>query len=185
MHEGIEERERALEGAFFARQDQELIEGLRKHRVGEELGRATGIVDAEALALLVDEGIRVETLVALLLAPLVETAWADARVTKLEQNTFHAELEKIGIRPSSAAGRILERWLAKGPPKGLMAAWLGYVEDLERSLSTEAFAQLGDHVYRLCRSEADSDGGVLRIGRRTSAREADILATVERAFALI
>lgn len=185
MVDGLEERERALEGAFFARQDQELIAGLRRDKDARNLRRATGIEDADRLALLLGEGIRVETLVALILAPLVAIAWADGRVTALERNTLHAELREIGIRTASAAGSILERWLETGPPDGLMEAWLDYVGDLEANLDTEVFAELGDQVVRKCRSEADSDGGVFRVGRRTSPDEAAILDSVESAFALI
>ena len=182
---GFGVRRRALEGAFFARQDQELIEGLRTKWRGDNLRQATGIEGADALALLMDEGIGTRTLVALLLAPVVEIAWADDRVTTLEKNTFHARLQEVGIQPSSPAGQILERWLEVGPPEGLMDVWLSYVAELERTMSAEAFAALGDQVDRMCRSEADSDGGVLRIGRRTSPQEKAILKSVQRALALI
>jgi len=185
MSKGLEARAHALEGVFFAKQDQELLEGLRQKRQGEDLARATGIDDADTIALLIGAGIRVETLVALLLAPMVEIAWADGLVTPLERNTFHADLANAGIRPSSPAGRILERWLEQGPPDGLMDAWSRYVEALSGTMDTAAFAQLGDTVVRLCRSEADADGGVLRIGRRVSAAEAAILEAVEAAFDLV
>ena len=182
---GLDARSKALEGAFFARQDRALIEALREKQVARDLEAVTGIHDAEALALLIREGIRVETLVALLLVPVVAIAWADGRVTALEQNKLHAELQRIGIRPSSPAGEILESWLATPPPPGLMQAWCDYVEELERTTSTEAFAELADRIARLCREEADSDGGVLRVGRRVSKAEAAILDRVERALALV
>ena len=185
MHAGLEERRRALDAAFFAERDAEQIEALRARRSVDALERATGIDDPDLLRLLMDEGLRPETLVALLLAPLVEIAWADGWVSALERNTFRAELGRIGIRPSSPAGCIMRRWLEEGPPKGLMEAWRAYVESLEETIDTEAYAGLGDHILRLCRSEADSDGGVLRIGRHTSPREARILREVESTLALI
>ena len=49
----------------------------------------------------------------------------------------------------------------------------------------EVFAQIGDQLVRKCRSEADSDGGVFRVGRRISPEESAILDSVETAFALI
>mgnify|MGYP001819764492 CR=1 FL=1 len=185
MKTGLAERAAALEGAFFARQDAELIEALRKHAIEEDLARATGIEDARLLELLTAEGIRVETLVALLLVPIVEIAWADHRVTTLERNTLHAELGAIGIRPTSPAGAIVERWIERGPPAGLMDAWERYVEELERTMSTDGFAELGDRITRMCRAEADSDGGVLRIGRRTSPEEKAVVARVEGALAML
>jgi hypothetical protein len=185
MKKGLEGRARALEGAFFARQEQELIDGLRSQRDKEDLERATGIHDPKLLDLAAGEGIRVDTLVALLLAPMVEIAWADGRVTTLERHTFHEELRGLGIRPDGPAGQILERWLEVGPPEGLMEAWFAYVAELGRTMETGVFGQLGDHIVRLCRSEADSDGGVLRIGRRPSRAEAAIIEQVESAFGLV
>ena len=185
MKKGLDARAAALEGAFFARQDQALLDALRTRARERDLARVTGIEDAGLLALLVAEGIQVETLVALLLVPMIEIAWADDRVTALESNTLHAELGDVGIRPASPAGEILEKWLAERPASQLMDAWERYVSELERTMSAEGFAELGDRITRMCRAEADSDGGVLRIGRRISPEEKAVIARVEGALALL
>ncbi|MDJ0867452.1 MAG: hypothetical protein QNK03_15180 [Myxococcota bacterium] len=184
MSKGLEQRARALEGEFFARQEEHLIEELRERARRERLDRASGIHDAEQLDFLLHQGIRPETLVALLLAPLVRIAWANGYVTAIERNALHAELRAIGIRPESPAGALLERWLERSPPAGLTDAWRACVAGLREQLEPERFAEVAAQVAGLCRAVADSDGGVLRVGRRISEAETGVIEEVERELGL-
>src|SRR5262245_61795857 len=76
--DALERFARSIEAAFY----KEDVASFRAALAAEEaaaagaLGRATGIDDPELLARLAELGIRPETLAALTLIPLIETAWA-------------------------------------------------------------------------------------------------------------
>jgi hypothetical protein len=178
----MERRGKALEAAFFQKEDARAIEGLRRHSLEDRLGRVTGIQDSAALEFLVRQGIREETLPALLLVPLVVVAWADERTTALERLEIHAQARSLGIEPDSEAHRLLEIWLKQQPEPALLEAWERYAEALAAALDAEQREELRDEVLRHAREVAAADGGVLRLGRRISGAERKMLERLGRAF---
>ena len=184
MRGGLEERGRALEGAFFGKEDARAIAALRARAAEERLGRLTGIADPAILHWLHEQGVALETLVAFALAPMVAIAWADGDASTLERQQIHAELRSFGIQPGSPNAELLERWLEAPPDPALMDAWHAYAEALVWSLDPDMLANLADEIVRRCQHVAEIDGGVLRIGRHVSPAERKVLARVEAVFAL-
>jgi len=182
MRNGLERRERALEEAFFRKEDARAFEALRRREVERRLGLATGLRDAETLASLVRYGIREETVPALVLVPLVFVAWADERTSELERLEILAQARQLGIDPRSEAHWLLEFWLKERPEPGLLEAWERYAECLAAALDLEQREEVRREVLRHAHEVAAADGGVLRLGRRVSRPERKMLDRLARAF---
>ena len=92
----LRDREKALEESFFAKQNEKLLEALRKKqesaRSRDELENVSGIADSEVLGRLVELDIGAETWAAISLVPLVEVAWANGRVDDKERRAVMATL---------------------------------------------------------------------------------------------
>ena len=66
----------------------------------------------------------IERLAGLALAPLVEVAWADGRVTDGERQAVLEAAKALGLRQSSEFCRsTLLRWLNEEPPSEALDAW--------------------------------------------------------------
>src|SRR5438105_8011251 len=116
------DRRKALEEAFFAKQNERVKQQLRAKQEGqarrEALAAASGIRDEGVLDQLVALGLGAETLAALSLVPLVEVAWADGTIDAKERAAILAGIEKQGHRarePRSRASRGMAVEAA-GPP---------------------------------------------------------------------
>ena len=74
----IREREKALENVFFEKRDRHLVEQMRCARERDAdrvaLRRACGVTDERLLDDLLDQGVGVESLAALVLLPLLMVA---------------------------------------------------------------------------------------------------------------
>src|SRR5713226_8693532 len=83
------DRRKALEEAFFAKQNERVKQQLRAKQEGqarrEALAAASGIRDEGVLDKLVSLGLGAETLAVLSLVPLVEVAWADGTIDAKER----------------------------------------------------------------------------------------------------
>ena len=84
MSDGLNDRGKALEGAFFQQKDQELLIRLRQELETEEvkvaLSQSSGIVDESLLNQLVELEIEPASFASFALLPLVEVAWADGKI---------------------------------------------------------------------------------------------------------
>lgn len=183
----LEDRRRALEEAFFRKEDARLRERLRERmeeeRDAEALARACGMkAQAPLLKPLVHEGVTVETLPALFLVPLVAVAWANDAVTATERLELLSHARALGVEPGSASHELLEGWLERRPPQRLFEAWNAYAEALASALDAEQRSAFADEVLWRAREVARADGGVLRIGRRVSEAESGVLTELERVF---
>ena len=125
---------RQLEDAFFLKEDQKLIEKYKKLKELEEtrkkLSELSGIKDDAKLQKMIELGIKPETLLSLVMIPLVEIAWADGEVEEGERKAILAAADKKGIRKDSAEHEILERWLARKPDPKLLETWIDYTRTL-------------------------------------------------------
>ena len=79
----IEERGKALEEAFFAKKNKELLQQVKQDldsaKQREALKTATGIAEDEVLDKILAIGVNAESLAAMSIAPMVLVAWADGR----------------------------------------------------------------------------------------------------------
>ena len=122
---------KALEEAFFARENEALRRRLREmdetKRAKEALAAASGITDDAVLERLAALDISSETLAALSLIPLVAVAWADGSIDDKERAGVFSRAAEAGVGKGDVSHELFERWLTEPPPPALVAAWKDYV----------------------------------------------------------
>lgn len=184
--EFLDERRRALEAGFFAKQNEAQLARIRdRQAVGERrkaLGDASGLRDEALLERLEELGIEAETLAALSLFPLAAVAWADGIVEDSEREAVLKGSEAAGLAKGELARELLEGWLREAPPAGLMEIWREYTRALCAGLDSEQRASLSRQLIGRARAVAEAAGGFLGLGR-ISKEEAAVLRELEDAFA--
>ncbi len=164
----FDDRRRALEEAFFARRNEELLEALRQQALTQEreeaLAKASGITDTKVLESLVSLNISPETLAALSLVPLVEVAYASGRVEPNERRAVLTAAEQSGLKPGDIGYKLLEHWLHDRPDPKLFEAWRAYIAALIPSMSPDAADALKKFILDRGTQVAAAAGGILGIG---------------------
>jgi hypothetical protein len=185
----FKDRERASEEEYARRRDAELIEKMRaKARLDEvaaELAKTLQVENPELLRRVIDLGIPRGTGAALLLAPLVQVAWAEGKVTDKERETVRRLAASRGVEKDSPSGVQLLEWLEKRPSDSLFAtaievikAGLSHLTPQEREERIEAIAQA-------CREVSEASGGLakaLGVGSGVSSEERSVLDIVATAL---
>ncbi|MGH7897068.1 MAG: hypothetical protein ACREQQ_03900, partial [Candidatus Binatia bacterium] len=91
-------------------------------------------------------------------------------------------IEHQGIKPESAAHRLLEDWLTKRPEPRLLTTWKDYVKALSTSLDAGALGAVRQDVLGRARAVAEAAGGFLGLGSKISKAEEKTLRELEQAF---
>jgi hypothetical protein len=180
------EHEQALGDAFF----QGDAEALRARLAlqSEEaaargaLAEATGIHDAEVLAELAGLGIRVDTLAALTLIPLIDVAWADGDMDAREREAILAAAAATGTEPGSTSYRLLEIWTEEQPPPDLTRAWQLFIQALCNTLDDDRSRRLALNLIGRARDVAAAAGSRLDRAPHVSAEEEACLTALAKAF---
>jgi hypothetical protein len=188
MSEGIlDDRRKALEEEFFARQNQRLLRELQETTAAQErleaLAAASGITDPAVLQGLATIGLDSDTVAALTLVPLIEVAWADGRLESKEQSALLAAAEQAGLRKGSPGYLLLAEWAKERPSPQILAAWKAYVVALSSTLDAQAKQALKQDLLGRARAVAEATGGFLGLGSRISSAEQAVLTELEQAFA--
>ena len=182
--DALEQFARAIEAAFY----KEDVVSFRAALAAEEveaagaLGRATGIDDPVLLTRLAELGIRPETLAALTLIPLIETAWADGVMHAKEREAVLRGAASSGIAPESASHRLLELWTIEHPARELLAIWREFIAAIAKSLSARERAALRAKVIGRAWAVANAAGGFLDATPNVSAEEHATLDDLDSAF---
>ena len=185
--DALERFARAIEAAFY----KEDVVSFRAALAAEEaeaagaLGRATGIDDPDLLARLAELGIRPETLAALTLIPLVETAWADGVMDAEERAAVLHGAASTGISPDSASYRLLEIWTVERPAREIAAVWREFIAALVKSLSAAERAALRAKVIGRAWAVANAAGSFLDATPNVSAEEHAALDALDAAFGVV
>ena len=183
---GFSGRSSELEEKFFRERDMQLLRALREKTAAEErrksLAEASGITHDDLLDKLDKLGVSGKTLAALLLAPLVQVAWADGKLDEKERDAVMAALEQKGVGCEHPAYQLLEGWLRRKPDPKLMEVWKAYVASLGKALGEKAKNELRDDLLQRARVVADSAGGILGLGSKISKAEQNMLDELARAF---
>jgi len=186
MFYGLKEHAASLEEVFFLKQDQKLIEQLRELKRMEEskeaLAQVSGITDDEVLSELVKLEIRPEILAALALIPLIEIAWVDGNLDAKEREAILTSTQQTGLLGSDIDRVILEEWFHHRPDQKLLDAWVLYTRGLCSKLDENQVATLRKEILGHARQVAEASGGFLGLGRKTSAKETEMLEELEQAF---
>lgn len=185
--EVFEDRRKALEEAFFKKQNQALLDRLRQAAQREsaqrEIAQATGIKDPQVLARLVNLGFNAASLLAFALVPPVEVAWADGTVNEEERKTILARAAEE-IQPGTAAHQMIASWLEHRPPRELFDAWAAFTRALCAGLSQADREWLAQKTLGRSAEVAEAAGGVLGLVLHKSRGEAEVIQRIEEAFGL-
>jgi tellurite resistance protein len=186
MADGVlNDRRNALEESFFAKENERLRARIRADRERDEVRKAltgeAGIRDAALLDRLVDLGIRVDTVEALVLVPLVLVAWADGKMDPAERDAVLRAAEATGIPREGPGFALLEAWTKERPPPELATSWRSYIDALMKELSADQRWALEERIVERARSVARASGGFLGLSK-ISAEEEAVLAELERTF---
>ena len=180
------EYSRQLEDAFFLKQDQKLIEKRKQLKEMEEtkkkLSELSGVKDSVVLQRMIELNIRPETLISLLMVPLVEVAWADGEVDDKEKRAILSAAEKKGIVKGGVEHDVLERWLAHKPDAQLLETWIHYTLSLCQQMKPEGRLAVKNDLLGRARGIAEAAGGFLGLGNKVSDAEEAVLRQLETAF---
>lgn len=185
-HDSFHERGRALEEAYFAERDRQLVEQLKRKLTAEEaervLAAAMGIADELTIKALtkVEAGVQVLTIMALL--PMVEVAWCDGEVSPPERDAILKAAVAMGVTHDSPPYELLKNWLESKPKAGAVVAWKNYVRALLATLEPETVFKLRKGVLERAETVAKAAGGILGLGNKISAKEQECIDDLAKAF---
>jgi len=177
----FDERRRALEDAFFTKQDHKLLEALKVRKEKDDLRKASGIEDEALIDRIIELGLGSADLAALSLVPLVQVAWADGRMDERERRAILSAAESTGVNPGSEGYQLLTTWMASDPGKALFETWKEFAAALAHHLGPERSTKLRDEVAQRARTVAQSAGGILGALALSNA-ERRVIEEIERAF---
>ena len=186
MSEGpLEETGRALDQAFFTEGAEPYREQLRlkeqERAAVDALREASDIDDDALLQSLAGLGIRVETLAALTMIPIVEVAWADGHMDDKERDAILSGAESTGIEPGSPSHGLLRLWTEERPAPALTSAWEAFIGALSGELTAAERDRMRERIVGRARAVAEAAGGFLGVGA-VSREERAVLDGLERAF---
>ena len=179
-------RGKALEEMFFHKADQILIEKKRQLEKAERslatVAKVTGISSEPVLRKLIDMNVQLEVLATLSIIPLIVVAWADGKIEEEERAAVLKAAEDFGISKSQLGYGLIEQWMGRKPPEGLLESWIYYIRGLSPLLSGQERAALKSDVIQMARAIAEAAGGSGLKKSKISLREHDALAALESAF---
>ena len=176
MVDNFADRNRTHEEDYFYKRDRELIEKMRQQAKVEEqlrvLGERAGVTDPEVIHELAELGFTQETVKLLPLIPVLEMAWAEGGVTPAERKMVIDVARARGIEAGTAADSQLAEWLDRQPPESVYRRAGRLIKALFASGGRFDFAP--DDLLKYCEAIAEASGGILGIGRVSSAERATL-----------
>ncbi len=171
----LADRRKALEEAFFKKENERLLANLRTKQSREEARNALVEVmpldDEAVLDQLIEVGIRAETWLAISLVPLVEVAWADRNISDRQRKAILEAAAENGIEAGSPARALLDEWLTERPLPKLREAWKAYIEAARPIVGQLARQAVRQEIIGRCRKIAEVAGGPLDLPRGAEAEE--------------
>lgn len=181
----IEERGKALEEAFFAKKNKELLDQVKSdldiNTKRDDLKTATGITDDGVLDALSGIGVTSESLAAISIAPMILVAWADGSINDKEREAVMSGAALSGVKADTAAGQMLSGWLTEEPGESLAESWKAYIQAISEKLPAGEKVKLGEQLMERCKKVAEAAGGFLGLGS-VSAKENDVLDMIKSAL---
>ncbi len=187
--DAFKDRERGLEEDFFRNSDAKLIEKLRdKARLDEvvaELAKVLQVENPELLRRVMDLGIHMSTGPALVLAPLVQVAWAEGKVTDKERETVLRLGAGRGVEKGSPAEAQLLAWLDRRPDDAVFQAAIEVIKAGLSHLPSNVREERIAGIVQACREVSEASGGLakaLGVGSGVSTEEQSVLDVVTAAL---
>ena len=188
-NDAFKDRERGLEEEFFRKSDARLLEKMREKarldEVASELAKTLQVENPDLLRRLMDLGVVKGAGAAVLLAPLVQVAWAEGTVTDKERDTVLRLAATRGVESGSPAEAQLREWLVKRPSDALFQA---AIDIIKAGLSHLTPKEREDRIHayvNACREVSEASGGLakaLGVGSGISSDEQSVLDIVARAL---
>jgi hypothetical protein len=165
MEEGLRNDAKALEDAFFKKENDRLIRELRAKAEQEQKRKALREMmpkaDDSLLSHLVDLGVGPSTALAIGTVPLVAVAWADGKLDAREREAILKAARQRGIEPGSPNHVMLELWLSERPGTALLEAWKHYIAGIWPQLTAPERKEVREALLDRARSIAKAAGGFL------------------------
>jgi len=165
MSDLLKERERAFEADYFRKQDEKLLAKMRERAALQEVASALAdklrVDDAELLRRVAALGLDEGSGAAILLAPLVQVAWAEGHVSERERETVLEIAASRGVGPGSPARVKLESWLKTRPDDSVFDTAMEVLRVAESVLPIEERQERVKGVVDACRRVAEASGGGL------------------------
>jgi hypothetical protein len=187
--DAFKDRGRGLEEDFFRKSDAKLIEKMQdKARLDEvvaELAKVLQVENPELLRRVIDLGINMSTGSALILAPLVQVAWAEGKVTDKEREAVLRLAAGRGVEKGSPAEAQLLGWLDRRPDDAVFRAAIEVIKaGLSHLPSNEREERIAS-IVQACREVSEASGGIakaLGVGSGVSTEEQSVLDVVSGAL---
>ncbi len=165
MKDLLRDRERGEEAEHFRREDAKLIEKMRERarltEIAQALASKLRIDEAELLRRVVELGLDQDTGTAILLAPLVQVAWADGHVTDAERRAIVDLAASRGLVDGMPAHDKLLEWLRQRPSDALFEAALEVMRVGFAMLPADERDQRICDLVAACRRVAEASGTTL------------------------
>jgi len=178
------DRRKGQEEAFFAKQDEEARQKLRRQEELAErrgaLRQATGIADEAMLDALLAHGIDAAATGAFALLPLADVAWADGRVEDAERDAVLTAAASTGVGQPGLS--LLEAWLITQPAEALRDTWRAYAAALAAGMDERERDAWRQELLGNARAVAAASGGFLGFGSKVSGAEEAVLLGIEAAL---
>lgn len=168
MTDIFKDRERGFEADYFRKQDAKLLAKLRERAalsdVAQALAEKLKVDNAELLRHIAELGITRDTGAAVLLAPLVQVAWAGGQVSEAERNCVLSLAVARGMVAGSPVYAQLEAWLKTRPSDELFATALEAIKDgltvLPEAERDERIKGIVEAAHQVAQA---SGGGLLKL----------------------
>jgi tellurite resistance protein len=175
---------RALEDAFFTKENARLLEQLKEKQKREALREVVQIKDETFLDRLIELGIGPETVLALTLVPLIAVAWADGTLDGRERDAIIKAAEEKGVSPETAGHQLLETWLSRRPERELFDSWKQYVRDIWETFTDEERQRMRERTLDWALAVAEASGGFLGVVSKVSPSERAVIKELENVLRL-
>ena len=180
-HDELAWRGRPLEEDYFRKKDLELIEKIRQSAAAERartaLGQKTGINDPQLVHELHELGFTPDTVALLPAMPIIEVAWAEGGVTKVEHELIVSLARSRGIEAGGAADQQLIQWLASRPSETVFSGARRLIRAILDLETPETRDVKSGNLAEYCEQIAAASGGVFGFGS-VSAAERKTLASI-------
>ena len=167
MRDLFKERERGFEADYFRKQDEKLLAKMRERAHLQEVAQALAdklrVDDAELLRRVIELGLSRENGAAILLAPLVQVAWAEGEVTERERAVVLETAAARGIEAGSPPWAQLEEWLAQRPSDALFETALEVMKAGLAVFPPDERDQRIREIVAGCRRVAEVSGGLMKL----------------------
>lgn len=124
-----------------------------------QLAEAIGVTDQEILDDLQAFGYTRETIALLHLAPLVQVAWAEGRITKRERLLIHEAARLRGIEEGTEAFERLKGWLDFAPTEEFCEKSMSLIRAMLHTLPPEGREASKLDLVALCLRVAEASAG--------------------------